>query len=309
MSEVELSIISPVYLSDGCLKELIDRIFKTVPTLCQSFELILVDDGSPDSSWSIIENHAKQKNNIVGVKLSKNFGQHQAIAAGIGIAKGSYVVVMDCDLQNPPEEITRLYNEAKTGKHDIVLSRRKNRVDGVVSQYGSYLYHGIMTLLTGKNIDPEIGTFCIFSRKVADEYVRLREKHRTLIDILFYLGFSPHVIDLPNPQRGAGKSSYTFKKKFLLAVNELINHTTRVIYFCVGFSFILVILSLLSLLCIFTQYMLGNIGVPGWASVISLVIFFGGFIGAMLGLIGLYIAKVYIEVRDRPLYVIQNRIN
>jgi len=308
MENLDLSIVSPVYLSEDCIDELVDRVNKALFEKVNSFEIILVDDGSPDFSWQKIKENTKKYKHVVGLKLSRNFGQHHAIAAGLGIARGAYVVVMDCDLQNPPEEILTLYDAAARG-NEIVLSRRKSRDDSFVSHSGSKLYHACMSFLIGRKIDPEIGSFCIMSNFVVSQYLRFTEHFRTLVDIIYYLGFSPLIIDLPNPKREKGKSSYSFSKKFYMAVNELINHTTRIIYLCVGFSFCLVLVSVLSLFLIFITSFFGGVGVPGWASLISILIFFGGFLGAMLGLIGLYVAKVYVEVRNRPLFIIQEKLN
>jgi polyisoprenyl-phosphate glycosyltransferase len=303
-----LSIVSPVYYAQDCIDELCQRIIEAVTPLVESFEIILVEDGSLDNSWNKILEQANKNSNICGIRLSRNFGQHQAITAGLAAARGEFVVIMDCDLQNPPEEIHRLYHAAAKG-HEIVLSRRKLRSDPLISRYGSKLYHGLISLLSGRKRDAEIGSFCILSKKVVAEYLRFQEYHRTLLDVVYYLGFSPHIIDLPNHARTIGESSYSFSKKFYAAINELVNHSARLMYVAVGFSFSLAIISAASLLYILARGVFGGFGVPGWASLIAVVLFIGGFLGGMLGVVGLYIAKVYTEVRRRPLFVVQEKIN
>jgi len=162
-SPIILSVVIPVYRAENCLEELYHRLTVSLSHICPDYEIVLVEDAGGDRSWAIISDIAQHDDRVKGIKLSRNFGQHYAIAAGIDNCKGSWVVIMDCDLQDRPEEIPRLLQQAKQG-YDVVLARRTGRKDSIIKRFFSFFFYFILSYLTETKIDPQIGSFRILSR-------------------------------------------------------------------------------------------------------------------------------------------------
>jgi dolichol-phosphate mannosyltransferase len=175
MNKTHLSVVSPVYLAESLLKELVQRLHENLICITDNYEIILVEDGSPDKSWEMIEDLCKQDKKIKGIRLSRNFGQHYAITAGLDHVSGDWVIVMDCDLQDRPEEISRLYNSAIEGQYDIVLAKRAKRRDSFIKSISSKLFYGVLSYLTGAKQDASVANFGIYHKTVIASLQKLRE--------------------------------------------------------------------------------------------------------------------------------------
>ena len=213
---MKISIVSPVYKAENIVADLIKRVVIEVSKITDDFELILVEDGSPDKVWQKIEQQCQLDKRIIGIKLSRNFGQHYAITAGLDFASGDWIVVMDCDLQDQPEEIVKLLSKAQEG-FDIVLAQRENRQDSFFKKTYSKLFYRTLGYLTGSEQDESVANFGIYSNKVISEIVKMRESIRYFPTMVKWVGFKVTKVTVEHAERIEGKSSYNLKKMLNLA--------------------------------------------------------------------------------------------
>jgi polyisoprenyl-phosphate glycosyltransferase len=301
---MEISVVVPVYDSEPCLAELSIRLKRSITPIRATYEIILVDDGSRDSSWETIVRLAKSDVHIRGVKLSKNFGQHHAIEAGLDLTVGRWVIVMDCDLQDRPEEIPRLYKKALEG-YDIVLTERHNRHDSILKKFFSYCYNSVFEYLTGIKSNSSIGNFSICARKVIDQLKHMREQNRSYIQSLRWLGFVKTSIPVIHGPRYKGKSTYTFTKMFSYAMGSIVAYSERPLVLSIQIGFIISFFAFITGIFIIVRYFILRVPIMGWTSIIVTLVFSTGLIMLDLGIIGLYIGKIFNETKNRPLYIIQ----
>jgi glycosyltransferase involved in cell wall biosynthesis len=305
---MELSIVSPVYKAVKILPELIKQLQFQLLQITVDYEIVLVEDGGQDGSWETIEMISLTDNRVKGIKLSRNFGQHYAITAGIENAKGKWVVVMDCDLQDRPEEIPLLYKKALEG-NEIVLAKRTNRTDNTLKKASSRFFYGTLTYLTGTYQDPSIANFGIYSRKVIDAVNRLREPIRYFPTMVNWVGFNKAFIYVEHGDRFEGGTSYNWRRLFKLALDIILANSDKPIRLIIKLGFLISFSSILIGLVILVRYFLGQITVPGYTSLLVSIWFIGGAILFVLGLVGLYIGKIFEGVKNRPLYITQSKVN
>lgn len=299
-----ISVVSPVYKAEKIIEILVAQLIETLSKITKDFEIILVNDASPDNSWAMIVTEANKDNRVKGINFSRNFGQHFALTAGLDFAKGDWVIVMDCDLQDQPKEITKLYNKAQEG-YDIVLGRRKNRQDKFFKKSFSIVYYSLLSYLTETKIDPSVGTFRIMSGNVVKSFSQMRESSRYFGAMINWLGFNFAFIDLEHNQRFEGKSSYTLKKAFELAINGVLSFSEKPLRLTIKFGFLIVLISSTFILYkVLQAYFFGTTEL-GWSSLIASIFFSSGIIVFVLGVIGLYIARIFEQVKQRPLYIIK----
>jgi dolichol-phosphate mannosyltransferase len=301
------SIISPVYKSEKILPFLIERIEKSMAYVSDDYEIILVEDCGPDNSWEVIEALAKNNPKIVGVKLSRNFGQHHAITCGLEMAKGEWIIVMDCDLQDQPEEIPKLFKKAQEG-FDIVLAQRFQRSDGYFKKLVSKLFHWFFSYLAGVPQDGSIANFGIYHRKVINEVVKMKEPLRAFRFMVKWVGFNSIAIPVEHASRFEGSSSYNWKKLINLALDIAISYSDRPLKFAIKMGACLSVLSLIFAVYNIVNYLLGNILVSGFTSLIVSIWFLSGLIIFFLGIIGLYLEKTFEGVKSRPLFIVQKMV-
>lgn len=305
---MQLSIVSPVYHGEKMVEQLVERISKSVSTITPDYEIILVNDASPDNSWLKIKELCAKEPRVKGVNLSRNFGQHYAISAGLSVCSGEWIVVMDCDLQDRPEEIPHLYNKAQEG-FDIVYARRVVRHDGFFKRMSSKMFHFVFDWLSGTKSDSSIANFGIYNQKVIKEYNKMPEVARTFTSLVNYLGFRHTSMEVQHASRADGNSSYTFKKLINLSLDVIISNTNRPLKMAVGFGFFMSFFSFcLAVYNIFAK-LAGYIGMPGYTSTVFSIWFVGGILLMMLGILGLYIGRIFDQVKQRPLYVISEKLN
>lgn len=304
---MNLSVISPVYHAENLLEELVERIKGTVDPLVVSFEIVLVDDHSGDNSWHEIERLSILHPEIVGVKLSKNFGQHYAISAGLDESKGEWVVVLDCDLQDQPEEIKSLFTKASEG-YDVVLAKRSSRKDGLVKKLSSKLFYRTLAWLTGSHQDESIGNFGIYHRKVINQIIGMRESIRYFPTMVKWVGFKQTKIEVTHAGRGEGKSNYSYNKLFDLALDIMLAYSDKPIRLTVKLGFGIALSGFLFAIYTLFNYFKGEIIVAGYASLIISIWVLTGFILITLGIVGLYVGKIFEGVKNRPIYIIEKRI-
>lgn len=308
MNKPLLSIVSPVYHGEKMVAELVRRNKENASAITEDFEIILVNDASPDNSWAEIEKQCTLDPRVKGLDLSRNFGQHYAITAGLRYASGEWIVVMDCDLQDRPEEIPNLYRKAREG-FDIVYARRAIRQDGFWKKQSSRWFHRVFRLLSGLETDGTIANFGIYHRHVIEEFNKMPERARAFTSLVGYLGFRVTAIDVEHAARAEGKSSYRLSTLLRLTFDLIIANTNRPLQFAVGVGFAMSALAFLLALYNVAAKCLGIIGVPGYTTTVFSIWFVGGLQLFVLGILGLYVGKTFDQVKGRPLFVVREKVN
>lgn len=299
-----ISVVIPVYKAENCLIELYSRLKNSLEKITKDFEIILVEDCGGDTSWDIITELSLKDKRIKGIQFSRNFGQHYGITAGLDCCDGDWVVVMDCDLQDSPEEIPRLYDKAREG-YDIVLVKRVNRKDSFLRKLTSYMFYKTFSYFIDTKYNWQIGNFRIISRKVVNNFRQMREQLRFFGGLVNWMGFPVATIESQHIERFGGKSTYTFSKLFKLAVETIIAYSDKPLRISIFFGFLLSILAFLCGGYILVRKLLYGSPVVGWSSIIVSIYFLGGIIIANLGIIGIYLGKTFDETKKRPIYIIR----
>lgn len=297
-----ISVVSPVYGCKETLYELTFRLTEALKTITTDFEIIYVDDNSPDQAWDMIKALVLKDSRVKGVRFSRNFGQHYAITAGLNYCSGEWIVVMDCDLQDKPEEIINLHNKALEG-YDAVFGKRTIRQDGWMKKKMSVAFYRMFDILTDNTSDSSLSNFGIFSQKVISNYLRLTERIRIFPLLVKWLGYKIGYITVEHLERKSGKSAYTFFKLIKLALNVIISQTNKPLRISVKIGFLLSFLSIAYLAWLVIRRFYLDIPM-GWTSIMVAIFFMGGLILANIGLMGIYIGKIFDEVKNRPLYII-----
>ena len=308
MTNIKLSVVSPVYRAEKMVQMLVERVVNSVRTITEDYEIILVNDASPDASWQMIEQECALNQKVKGINLSRNFGQHYAITAGLSYAKGEWVVVMDCDLQDRPEEIPALYRKALEG-YDIVYARRKQRQDKWLKRMTSRIFNTVLNWLSGSNKDKEVANFGVYSYKVIAEYNKIPEYARSFGSLIRYLGFKTTAIDVQHASRAEGKSSYTLQRMLKLTFDVIISNSNKPLRMAVGLGFGMSALSFLLALYNVVARMIGIISFPGYTTTVFSIWFVGGLMLFVMGILGLYIGKIFDQVKGRPNYIVRDKLN
>jgi dolichol-phosphate mannosyltransferase len=305
---IKISVISPVYGCKDCLGVLYERLKTSLEQITPDFEIILVNDDSPDNAWAAIQSLCEKDKRVSGINLSRNFGQHYAITAGLDSCKGEWIVVMDCDLQDRPEEINKLYCKALEG-YDIVFAQRIKRRDNIFKRAASKAFHKTLAYLTDTDIDSSIANFGIYSRNVIKAVTQMREQLRWFPTFVNWVGFKQTKIPVEHSKRDNGKSSYSIKNLLHLALNVLVLNSNKPLRLVLMFGFLVSFTSIIYAIITLIRYLNGQIGVLGWASLIISIWFLSGVIIFVLGIVGIYIGKIFDQIKERPLYIIKERIN
>lgn len=298
-----LSVVSPVYRADMLVAELVQRLVQVLEPLTPDFEIILVDDRSPDDSWSRIEAEMARDPRVRGLRLSRNFGQHQAITAGLDHCRGEWVVVLDCDLQDRPEEIPALLARARQG-YDLVLAQRTNRQDSWGKKMLSRAFYRVLTYLTEVPQDPTVANFGIYHRKVIAAVLTMRESIRYFPTMVRWVGFRLAYLPVEHAGRIAGSSSYNLSRRLNQALKVIITNSDKPLYLTVKLGLLLSGGAFLFVPITLVRYWKGQIYQPGYASLIISIWFFSGLLLSVLGMVGLYVGKTFEQVKQRPLYVV-----
>lgn len=302
-NELEISIVSPVYMAENIVEELVLRLKKVLTKMNVAYEIILVDDRSPDHSWKKMIALSKHHSELKCIRLSKNFGQHPAIMAGLSKAKGNWVVVMDCDLQDQPKEIEKLYNKTKKS-FDVVLAKRESRKDSFLKKMSSKLFYKFFNYLSGVSINNEIANFGIYHKKVIKDILTMGDKIVFFPLLVKWVGYKQTTLIVEHASRAEGKSSYSYAKLFKLAFNTIVSFSDKPLRLFLNFGILISVISFISAIIVFTQAVFNLIEVSGYASIFISICFFSGLIITILGVIGIYLGKVFNQVKNRPLYVI-----
>ena len=299
-----ISIVVPVYEAEDCIDELYRRLVLALETITSNFEIVLVEDCGGDRSWEVIERLAKQDERVKGIQFSRNFGQHYGITAGLDHCQGDWVVVMDCDLQDRPEEIPRLYAKAEEG-YDIVLARRGIRSDPLPKRISSWLFYKLFSYLADMDYDAQTGNFRMMSRKVVENFRSMREQLRFFGGLVQWMGFPTASIEVEHAERHAGNSTYTFAKLLKLALGAIIAYSDKPLRLAVRFGFLMASFAFCYGAYVLFRAIFYSATITGWSSLIISMYFIGGITISILGIIGIYLGKTFAESKKRPLYIVR----
>ncbi|WP_372016027.1 glycosyltransferase family 2 protein [Pseudoxanthomonas sp. 10H] len=304
MRKPHISVVVPVYGCVGCLEELAQQIAVAMRSVDQDHELIFVDDASPDGAWSRIHELASLHPEIRGVRLSRNFGQHPAITAGLSASRGEWVVVMDCDLQDPPAAIPDLYRRARHDGLDVVFAQRQNRKDSIPKRLSSWGFFKILSWLTGIPQDSSTANFGIFQRKVIDAVLQMPERDKCFPLMVKWVGFKTATMPVEHARRQEGKSSYSLRRLLRLALEISLSYSEKPLRVVAVSGMIAALLSFFLTGFAVTQWLAGDVAVAGFTSIIASLWLVAGLILFSLGIVGLYVGQVFRNAQRRPSFII-----
>jgi dolichol-phosphate mannosyltransferase len=302
-----ISAVVPVYHEELLMDELASRLCAALACVDEDFEVLFVDDGSVDGTWDAITRIARDEPRIRALRFSRNFGQHFAITAGLDACDGDWVVVMDGDLQDRPEVIPELYAKAQEG-YDIVFVARQNRPEALPYRIVQRIFYWTFQVLAATDYDPEHGNFSIVSRRVIEQFRSMRETLRFYGGIVHWLGFRRTSIPAQHGDRAAGETQYTLRKRIQLAVSMILAHSERPLWLSIGLGLAMGLFSVVYGSYVLVRALFFDFAVEGWASLMVAVFFTGGAILTTLGIVGVYVGKLFNELKGRPLYVVADRV-
>ena len=300
----DFSVVIPVYNEEDNLSPLYDRLSPVMEKL-GTYEIILVDDGSRDRSWTIIKELHEKDGRVKGVSFSRNFGHHIAITAGLDHAKGRTIILMDGDLQDQPEEIPKLWGKMQEG-YDLVYGIRRVKKDSFIKRLNSSLFWWFLNRLSGIDIPRNQTLMRIFDKKILDVLKDMRERARFIHGMIAWTGFRTALLEVEHAPRERGVSKYNTIKLFRLAFNAITSFSTLPLRLATYLGLISAGVGLFyGFYFVYKKVFLG-IPVLGYASIIVAVLFVGGIQLLILGIIGEYLGRVYQEVQARPIYVVKD---
>ena len=305
---VKISVVSPVYRGEKMVSELVRRNAEAVTGMGVDYEIILVNDASPDESWREIEKECAKNPKVKGLNLSRNFGQHYAITAGLTYASGEWVVVMDCDLQDRPEEIPNLYTKAQEG-YDSVLAQRVQRSHGWFKKLGSRCFYKVFSYLTETKQDASVANFGIYNRKVIEAVLSMGDAMRYFPTQIQWVGFRRAYLPIQHDERAEGKSTYNLSRLFRLAFDTIISFSDKPMRLMVKMGLFVTLASFIVGVVFLVRYCLGEIEVLGFTSLIISLWLLGGIIISLIGVVGIYLGKLFEKAKDRPTFIVDKTLN
>ena len=306
----KISIIAPFFNEEESLPIFLEEVLNIVEELVEyNFEIIFIDDGSTDNSLVFLKEKAKENKNIIVLELSRNFGKEAALTAGIDIAVGSAIIPIDVDLQDPPNLIKKMIKKWESGS-DVVLAKRENRLnENFLKRISASFFYKIYSFFVGNSKISNVGDFRLIDKRVVDNIKNLKEKNRYMKGLLSWPGFSSAEIPYTRNKRKAGKSKFTFLKLLNLGFEGVTSFSVLPLKFFTFIGFIGIIFSFFFTIIILLQKIFYENFIEGYAFLILLILFFGSLQLLGIGILGEYIGKIYIETKNRPIYIIKNRYN
>lgn len=302
-----ISIVSPVYRAEKILPILVSEINLVMERIGEDYEIILVDDRSPDNSWEVMKVLSSQNPKIKSIRLSRNFGQHSAIFAGLTKTKGDWVVVMDCDMQDQPKEIAKLYKKALEG-YDIVLGQRENRKDKFLKKLTSRLFYKVFNYLSGANFDNNVANFGIYHQKTIKSILDMKDYVKFFSLFINWIGFKSVSIPIEHGEREEGKSTYSVGRLFKQAFNVIISFSDKPLRLFINFGLSISVLSFIVGIYYLYLALTGKIAQPGFSSLILSIWFLSGIIISGIGIVGVYLGKTFDQAKGRPTFIIDEEV-
>jgi len=301
-----VSIVVPCFNEEQNLERLYKGLVNVLKNISSNYEIIFADDGSKDETFDVIKKLATSDNHVSGISLSRNFGHQVAIMAGLQQSKGDIVVMMDADLQHPPEIIPQLITEYEKG-FDIVNTKRLDTQGvGVMKKISSSLFYRLLNFLSNVRIEPSSADFRLMTRKAVDAFLRLEEKDRFTRGLISWMGFKQSVVEYTAATRFAGDSKYTVRKMFRFGMDGITSFSTKPLRISFYTGLIIFFIGLAYSVYAIIRNIRGET-VPGWTSILVSVLIIGGIQLVSIGIVGEYIARIFNETKARPLYFIKDK--
>lgn len=302
---MNLSVIIPIYNEEGNIQLLNERLTTVIKQLQISFELIFVNDGSRDNSMALIKSLAATHSHIKYINFSRNFGHQIAVTAGLDKAAGDAVIIIDADLQDPPEVIIELYRKLQEGYNVVYAKRRQRKGESFMKKFTAKMFYRILARITSITIPVDTGDFRIIDRKVVNVLKQMPEQQKYLRGQISWIGFKQTFVEYNRDERNAGKTGYTYKKMIRFALDGITSFSNLPLKFATGAGFVVSgIAFLLILYALYSKIFKGDTTQSGWTSIMLSVLFIGGIQLLCIGIIGEYIGRIGANIRNRPLYII-----
>ena len=306
-----LSIVVPVFNEEESITETVTRLQKLRADLAQEInvELIFVDDGCKDKTLAHLRSFAEHNSNVKVISLSRNFGHQIAITAGIDLALGDYVAVIDGDLQDPPELIADMYRKALTG-FDVVYGKRRTRAgETIFKKVTAAGFYRLLNYMCEIDMPTDTGDFRLMSRKVADAFKQMRERHRFVRGMVPWLGYKSVPLEYDRAERFAGKTKYPLSKMLSFATNAILSFSSKPLTLAIRFGFLTICAGILGGIYMLYLKLFTNTPIPGLTAVLLSIVLFSGVQILLMGVVGEYIARIFEEIKGRPLYLVAETIN
>lgn len=306
----KLSIVIPVYFEEKVIAVMYSRLKDTLAKITYNYEIIFVNDGSTDRSLEILKEIALKDKTIKIISLSRNFGHQIAITAGIDEALGDAIIIMDADLQDPPDLITKLIQKWEEG-YEVVHAKRKQRYgESLFKKTTALIFYRLLSKLTKIKIPNDTGDFRLVDRKIKHDLLKIREKNRYVRGIISWIGYRQTFIEYDRQVRYAGETKYPLKAMFKFALDGITSFSVFPLKIALNMGFLAVLMAfILFLYALFSFIFLPNRTLPGWTSTLIAIVFFGGVQLFTIGIIGEYIGRIFEESKNRPLYIVSEMIN
>lgn len=302
----DVSIVIPVRDEEKNISELIDRISASMHGIHKVFEVIFVTDINKDNTIGLLEDYSKKHANIKTIKLSNSFGQHVAVLAGLEFCGGNSVVIMDGDLQDYPEDIPLLYNKLCEG-YDIVFAVKEKKNDNLFRNISSALFNSLMNSFSDIKISSNSSMFRILSQKAVQEVRKFREYEPSLTYIFSFINLPTATVQVRSGTRQRGETKYSFFRLLSFAVSSLLSFSRKPLRMISALGLIMSIFSFAYFVVVICQYFLLKIEIVGWTTTIAITTLIGGVHLLSLGVIGEYIGRIYMQTKNRPLYVVEKK--
>ncbi len=303
---MEISVIIPVYNEELNIPLLFERVKNSVSGCTTEFEMIFVNDGSKDNSIKLVKELAAKNSFVKYIDFSRNFGHQVAVSAGLDYSSGNNIVIIDADLQDPPELIPTMYNKMKEGFEVVYARRRKRAGESYMKKLTAKMFYRILARLTSVDIPVDTGDFRIMHRKVAEVLMKMPEQQKFLRGQIAWVGFNQTYIEYDRDERFAGDTGYPYKKMIKFALDGITSFSNVPLKFATITGFIVSgITFLMALYALYSRFISKNY-VPGWTSLMLAILFIGGVQLISIGIIGEYISRLGANIRNRPLYIIKD---
>jgi glycosyltransferase involved in cell wall biosynthesis len=303
----DLSVVLPVRDEEENIPEVVERLTKTLDEMKVSYEILFVTDLNKDNTVEVIKGANRMDKRVKLIKLSNSYGQHVAVIAGLNFCKGQSVVIMDGDLQDYPEDIPGLYKKLSEG-FDVVYAVKKSKNDSLLRNMASSLFIGVLNRLSDVRSEHNTSMFRIISRRMVDEVLKFRERQPSLTFVMNLIGFPTSSVEVTSGERKRGKTKYNPFRLMNLGISSLISFSTKPLRLISMVGFVVAALSFIYLCIVLIQALFFSIDVLGWPTIISLITCLGGIQLFVIGIIGEYIGRIFIESKGRPLYIIDETI-
>jgi len=299
-----ITLVVPLYNEEQVVETLYDRTTKALSLITDSYEIICINDGSTDSTLSKLMSYNQKDKRFKVLELSRNFGHQAAYTAGLTYAKGDYVVMMDGDLQDPPELIPNLYKKISSENLDVVFGSRSARHETFIKRKSIELFHSVFSRMSSVKAPKNVGNFSIMNRSALNAFLNLNEKNRYLPGLRYFIGFRQGFVEYSRPDREIGKDKMNFSKLLKLSLDAIFSFSNLPIKICLYVGVLGILFSIIATIIVLAKKLTGD-AITGWTSILVSIYFIASVQLLFLGIIGEYIHRIFVESQNRPIYIVR----